>query len=72
MHVSDGTAGIADEERVMSNPSESTIEDMRKLIRRMVAGGFRSAADIKTEGVEVFAEGDNRATLRPISERITE
>jgi hypothetical protein len=45
---------------------------MRNAIRRMVAGGFRSAADIKVEGVEIFAEGDNRAALRPISERLTE
>jgi hypothetical protein len=57
---------------MMSTPSETTIEDMRRFISRQVAGGFRSAADIKTEGVEVFAEGDNRSALRPISERLTE
>ena len=56
----------------MASPSEATIQDMRKFIRRMVAAGFRSAADIKTEGVEVFAEGDNRAALRPMSERLTD
>src|SRR5262249_38693624 len=46
--------------------------DMRTFIRLKVAGGFMSISDIKTEGVEVFAEGDNRAALRPIFELLTE